>query len=38
MDTGIFSIIAKERHEFVINKEELLKNKGAFGQENSLAQ
>ena len=37
MDTGIFSIVAKQREDFIINKEQLLKNKGAFGQENSLA-
>lgn len=37
MDTGIFSIVAKERKDFVLNKEQLLKNRGAFGQENSLA-
>jgi len=37
MDTGIFSIVAKERKNFVLNKEQLLKNRGAFGQENSLA-
>jgi len=37
MDTGIFSIIARERKDFVVNKEQLLKNRGAFGQENSLA-
>jgi len=38
MDTGIFSIVAKEREDFVINKERLLQNRGAFGKENSLAQ
>ncbi len=38
MDTGIFSVIAKEREDFIIDKEQLLKNRGAFGQENSLAQ
>ncbi|PHR55139.1 MAG: NADH-quinone oxidoreductase subunit I [Arcobacter sp.] len=37
MDTGIFSIIARTREEFVVNKEQLLKNRGAFGQENSIA-
>jgi len=37
MDTGIFSIVAKEREDFILNKEQLLKNRGAFGQENSLA-
>lgn len=37
MDTGIFSIIAASREEFVINKEKLLANKGAFKQEKSLA-
>lgn len=38
MDTGIFSIVAQHREDFVIHKEALLENKGAFGQENSLAQ
>ncbi len=38
MDTGIFSIVAKQREDFVINKEKLLENRGAFGEENSLAQ
>jgi NADH-quinone oxidoreductase subunit I len=37
MDTGIFSIIAQSREEFVIDKEHLLNNRGAFGEENSLA-
>ena len=37
MDTGIFSIVARSREEFVVNKEQLLKNRGAFGEENSLA-
>jgi len=37
MDTGIFSIVARERKDFILNKEQLLKNRGAFGQENSLA-
>jgi len=37
MDTGIFSIVARQREDFIINKEQLLKNRGAFGQENSLA-
>lgn len=37
MDTGIFSIVAKERKDFVINKEQLLKNRGAFAKEKSLA-
>jgi len=37
MDTGIFSIVAKERKDFMVNKEQLLKNRGAFGQENALA-
>jgi len=38
MDTGIFSIVAKKREDFVITKEKLLQNRGAFGKENSLAQ
>jgi NADH-quinone oxidoreductase subunit I len=38
MDTGIFSIIAQNREDFVIHKEELLENRGAFGEENSRAQ
>ncbi len=38
MDTGIFSIIAQTREEFVIDKDKLLANRGAFGKENSLAQ
>jgi len=38
MDTGIFSIVAKNREDFVINKEKLLQNRGAFGKEKSLAQ
>lgn len=37
MDTGIFSIVAKERQDFIIDKKQLLKNRGAFGKENSLA-
>ena len=37
MDTGIFSVIAQSREAFVINKEKLLANKGAFGKEKSRA-
>jgi len=37
MDTGIFSVIAKTREEFVVSKEKLLSHKGAFGKENSRA-
>ena len=37
MDTGIFSVVAKTREDFVMNKEKLLNNKGAFGKEKSLA-
>jgi len=37
MDTGIFSIIAQSREEFVITKDKLLANKGAFAKEKSLA-
>ena len=37
MDTGIFSIVARTREDFVMNKEQLLSNRGAFGEENSLA-
>ena len=37
MDTGIFSIVARQREDFVVNKEQLLKNRGVFGQENALA-
>jgi len=38
MDTGIFSIIAATREEFVVDKEKLLSHKGIFGKENSRAQ
>lgn len=38
MDTGIFSIVAQKREDFVVNKEKLLENRGAFGKENSRAQ
>lgn len=37
MDTGIFSIVARTREDFVMNKEQLLKNRGAFGRETSRA-
>jgi len=37
MDTGIFSIVASSREEFVMHKDQLLKNKGIFGKEKSLA-
>ncbi len=34
MDTGIFSLIGKNREDFVMNKEKLLSHKGAFEKEN----
>lgn len=37
MDTGIFSFIADKRENFVLTKEKLLANKGAFGNEESQA-
>lgn len=37
MDTGIFSVIGERREDFVIEKEQLLSHKGAFGQEDSIA-
>ncbi|MEA1919766.1 MAG: NADH-quinone oxidoreductase subunit I [Campylobacterota bacterium] len=37
MDTGIFSVIGENRKEFVLEKEQLLAHKGAFGEENSHA-
>ncbi len=36
MDTGIFSIIAKEREDFVLEKEKLLSHRGVFGKEVSV--
>jgi NADH-quinone oxidoreductase subunit I len=37
MDTGIFSVIGAKREDFVIDKEQLLSHKGAYGNENSVA-
>jgi NADH-quinone oxidoreductase subunit I len=37
MDTGIFSLTGVSREDFVLNKEQLLNNKGAFGEEISCA-
>jgi len=37
MDSGIFSLIGKNREDFVITKEKLLATPGAFGKENSRA-
>ena len=37
MDTGIFSLTGNAREDFVLNKEQLLANKGAFGKEVSCA-
>jgi len=37
MDTGIFSLIGNNREDFVMNKEQLLSHKGAFGEEVSRA-
>lgn len=37
MDTGIFSLTGNKREDFVMNKEQLLSHKGAFGKENSIA-
>jgi NADH-quinone oxidoreductase subunit I len=36
MDSGIFSLIAQSREEFVYDKEKLLSIKGAYGNENSV--
>jgi NADH-quinone oxidoreductase subunit I len=33
MDTGIFSLTGNKREDFVLSKEQLLANKGAFGEE-----
>jgi NADH-quinone oxidoreductase subunit I len=35
MDTGIFSLIGNKREDFVLEKEQLLSQNGAFGNENS---
>lgn len=37
MDTGIFSLIGSRREDFVLEKEQLLAHKGAFGEEKSCA-
>jgi NADH-quinone oxidoreductase subunit I len=37
MDTGIFSLTGARREDFVMEKEQLLAHKGAFGEENSIA-
>jgi len=37
MDTGIFSLIGEKREDFVLDKEQLLSHKGAFGEEISRA-
>ncbi|NOQ32050.1 MAG: 4Fe-4S dicluster domain-containing protein [Helicobacteraceae bacterium] len=37
MDTGIFSLIGREREDFLLDKEKLLSFKGAFAQEDSIA-
>ena len=37
MDSGIFSVVEKERKDFIYDKEKLLSIKGAFGSENSHA-
>lgn len=37
MDTGIFSLIGEKREDFVLDKEQLLSHKGAFGEEVSRA-
>ena len=37
MDTGIFSLTGNSREDFVMNKEQLLSHKGAFGEEVSRA-
>jgi len=36
MDTGIFSVIGDRREDFVIDKEQLLSHRGAYGNENSI--
>jgi len=37
MDTGIFTLTGNKREDFVMNKEQLLSHKGAFGEETSCA-
>ena len=37
MDTGIFSLTGNKREDFVMDKEQLLSHKGAFGEEVSRA-
>lgn len=37
MDTDIFSIIANDRKDFIVNKEKLLSMKGAYEPVNSVA-
>ena len=37
MDTGIFSLTGNKREDFVMDKEQLLSHKGAFGEEDSHA-
>ncbi len=37
MDTGIFSLTGNKREDFVMDKEQLLSHKGAFGEEISCA-
>ena len=37
MDTGIFSLTGNKREDFVLDKEKLLANKGAFGEGISCA-
>jgi hypothetical protein len=37
MDTGIFSLIGNHREDFVMEKDQLLAHKGAFGEEKSRA-
>jgi len=37
MDTGIFSLIGNNREDFVMEKDQLLAHKGAFGEEKSRA-
>lgn len=37
MDTGIFSLIGNKREDFVLNKEQLLSYKSAFGDKISCA-
>lgn len=37
MDTGIFSLTGNRREDFLLEKEQLLAHKGAFGEEKSRA-